>query len=583
MKRVLLSLAALALASMGLAQTFVWPDAWTAAEPGEATYGGTYRDYSISDPRTFNPLVSAETNDVTDQQYAMTLITQGPDSDEWVPYMAESYEVSEDGTTVTMHVREGMSWSDGDDITAQDFYFTYLAETDPDVESNGYDSWFIGDAQIEATLVDDMTLRFDFPRPDRTAFPVLAISPNPDHILGEIYREGGAEALKGAWGTETEISETVWAGAFVPTSFVPGQRIVFERNEHFGEWNEDERGNALPYLDRYTVAVVESTDAALNLFLAGEIDAYSPANLDEVGVVSQAINNGDIDAELLPNVAPVASSQFIVFNWNKESDPFKQSLFRNIKFRQAMSHLVDREALVELVYGGSASPMWSNVYQINDFWVNPDVPKFPFDPERASELLAEIGFTRTNSDGFLIDADGNELGFTLVTNSGNAQREQITEIFADAAREAGVNIDVQAVDFNLLVDQLLSTGDDRPFDAILIGLTGGSRVWPYGVNVIPCGTNLHAWNQAEGGNCLAAQETLAEELYFQGRQTLDTDEAQQIGFEIQNALATLQAQVYTVSPLSHYSWLQTVRGEHPEGLVNDLLGTRELPLTFKVQ
>ncbi len=581
MKKVLLTLAALAVVSMAAAQPFVWPNAWTSAEPGEAEYGGTYRGSALSDPRTFNPFVSAEENDVVDAADATTLIQQGPDSDAFIPYMAESFTISDDGLVVTIDVRQGMKWSDGEDITAADFYLTYLAETDPDVGSNGFDSWFINDAQIQGELVDEYTLRFTFPTTDRTALPVLAIAPAPDHILGEIYREGGAEALKAAWGTESDVSETVWATAFVPTQFVPGQRIVFERNPYFGEWNTDEQGNALPYLDRYVVQIVESTDAALNLYLAGEIDAYSPSNLDQVGVVSQAINNGDIDAVLLPNVAPVASSQFIVFNWNKESDPFKQSVFRNIKFRQAMSHLVDREAIVDLVYGGSAAPMWSNVYQVYDFWVNPDVPKFPYDPERAAELLAEIGFSQTNSNGVLVDADGNELSFSLATNAGNSQREQITQIFADAARAIGVDVELQAIDFNLLVDQLLSTGSDRPFDAILIGLQGGNRVWPFGVNVVPCGTNLHMYNQEP--ECIFAQETLAEELYFQGRQTLDTDEAREIGFGIQNALASLQAQIYTVSPLSHYSWLSDIGGEHPEGLINDALGVRELPLTFKRQ
>jgi len=579
MKRILVALSTVALLSMASAQPFVWPSAWTSADASEVVMGGTFRDYAISDPRTFNPFVSAEQNQVVDLADATTLITQGPDSDEFIPYMAESFEVSEDGLTVTINVRQGMKWSDGEDITAQDFYLTYLAETDPEVGSNGYDSWFIAGAPIVGELVDDYTLRFVFPTTDRTALPVLAISPAPDHILGEIYRSGGAEALKAAWGTDADISETVWATAFVPVEYLEGQRVVFERNPYFGEWNVDEQGTALPYMDRYIVQTVESTDAALNLYLAGELDAYSPANLDEVGVVNQAINNGDIDATLLPNVAPVASSQFIVFNWNKASDPFLQSTFRNVKFRQAMSHLVDREAIVELVYGGSASPMWSNVYQVNEFWVNDDVPKFPFDPERAASLLAEIGFGQTNANGILVDGDGNELSFTLATNAGNSQREQLVQIFADAAREVGVEVNVEAIDFNLLVDQLLSSGDDRPFDAILIGLTGGSRVWPFGVNVIPCGTNLHMWNTS--GSCLSAQETLAEELYFKGRQTLDTDEALQIGYDIQSTLATLQAQVYTVSPLSHYSWLSTVGGEHPDGLINDQLGSRQLPLTFK--
>jgi len=131
MQRVLLSLAALAVVSMAAAQPFVWPNAWTAAEPGEAAYGGTFRDSAISDPRTFNPIISAEQNQVVDLADATTLIQQGPDSDAFIPYMAESFAISEDGLVVTINVREGMKWSDGEDITAQDFYLTYLAETSP--------------------------------------------------------------------------------------------------------------------------------------------------------------------------------------------------------------------------------------------------------------------------------------------------------------------------------------------------------------------------------------------------------------------------------------------------------------------
>ncbi|MEX2502747.1 MAG: ABC transporter substrate-binding protein [Trueperaceae bacterium] len=583
MKKIVMTLAIAALGSMAAAEAFVWPSGWTAAEPGEAAYGGTYRSYAISDPRTFNPFVSAETNDITDNSYSTTLLTRGPDSDAWIPYMAEDFEISDDGLTVTVTVRQGMKWSDGEEITAQDFYFTYLGFTDEDVGANAYDSWFIAGNPITVDLLDEWTLQFNFPTADRTALGVVALEPMPDHILGDIYREGGAEALREAWGTEIDVADTVWATAFVPVEFVPGQRILMERNPYFGEWNVDEAGNELPYLDRYQVSVVESTDAALNLYLAGEIDAYSPSNLDQVGVVNQAIQNGDIDAELLPNVAPVASSQFIVFNWNKASDPFLQSTFRNIKFRQAMSHLVDREAIVDLVYGGSAAPMWSNVYQVQEYWVNPDVPRFAFDPERAVELLAEIGFSQTNDDGVLVDADGNALSFSLATNAGNSQREQITQIFADAAREVGVDINAQAIDFNLLVDQLLTVDEDRPFEAILIGLTGGNRDYPFGPNVVPCGTNLHMFNQDPSGECLNAQETLATELYFQGRSTLDTEEARDIGYRIQRTLAQMQAQIYTVSPLSHYSWLASVRGEHQEGMINDLLGSRQLPLTFKVQ
>jgi len=541
MKRIVLALAVVALASLAFADPFVWPNAWTSAAPGEAVTGGNFRDSSISNPRTFNPFVSAEQNDVIDisDSLGAVLISRGPDSDEWFPYAAESFTVSDDGTVIDMVLRDGIKWSDGTPVTVQDYFFRYTAETDPDVGSNAFDGYFIGDEQILLEITGDNSLRWTFPKPDRTAFPVAALLPAPDHILGKIYRDGGAEALKAAWGTEVDPAETVWTGPWIPDSFSPDERLTFKRNPFFGEWNVDEQGNALPYLDQLTMNIVESADSALNLYLAGEIDTFSPRNLDDIGVINNAIQNGDIDATVIENASPVASSQFIVFNWNKASDPFKENLFRSAEFRQAMSHLVDRQAIIELVYGGAASPMWSNVYQVLDFWVNNDVPKFAFDPEAATNLLAGLGFTRKNSDGILVDKDGNALSFVLATNSGNNQREQIAQIFADSAREVGVDVDVQALDFNLLVDQLLSTGTDRPFDAILIGLRGGSRDWPFGSNVIPCGTNLHMYNQDLDAGCLTPQETLMDKLYFEGRQTLDTQKAREIGLELQRIQAEI--------------------------------------------
>ena len=585
MKRILLSLLVASLFTVGFAEPFVWPSEWTSASADEVQMGGSVRLSELGELRTFNQFVSAESTAAADLLFndalnsGARLVVQGPSSDEFIPYAAESFEISDDGTVVDIVLRDGIKWSDGTPVTVQDYFFAYTAETDPDVGSNSYDSWFIEDEPILMEVTGDNSMRFTFPKPDRTALPVLTFQPGPDHVLGEIYREGGAEALKAAWGTDVDLSTTVWTNPFIPVAYQGNERVLFQKNPYFGEWNVDSAGNPLPYLDEIVFNIVESVDAALNLYLAGELDIFNPSNLDDIGVINVAVQNGDIDATIIENASPVASSQFIVFNWNKAGDPFKQSLFRSTDFRQAMSHLVDREALIELVYGGAASPMWSNVYQVQEYWVNNDVPKFPYDPEAATELLAGLGFSRKNADGILVDRDGNELSFTLATNSGNTQREQIAQIFADSARDVGVNVEVQALDFNLLVDQLLSEGEDRPFDAILIGLTGGSRDWPFGSNVVPCGTNLHMYNTS--GDCLTPQETLMTTLYYQGRATLDTEAAREIGLELQRVQAEIQPQVYTVSPSAHYSWLTSVGGEHPADLINALVGSRELVLTFK--
>ncbi len=579
MKNLIAGLVLFAVAGFALAEPFVWPSSWSA-NPDEAVSGGILRQAGIGEVRTFNPFVSAESTAVTNLIFlGANLVTQGPDSDEFIPFAAQSFTVSEDGLTIDVVLRSGLKWSDGTDLTVDDYFFTYLAETDEEVGSNSFDSWFIDGSPITLEITGDNSLRFNFPKLDRTALNVVAFVPWPNHILGEIYQDGGAEALKAAWGTEMDLGNFVGSGAFIPVRYTPNERLVTEKNPHYGDWNVDEAGTPLPYLEGINLALVESLDSALNLFLAGELDLFNPRNLDDIGVINVAINNGDISGTVIENASPVASSQFMVWNWNKESEPFKQELFRNSDFRKAMSHLTDREAMIELVYNGAASPAYSSVYAVQSFWINDDIGKFDYDAEAATELLRGIGFTSKNSAGFLVDADGNELSFTLATNAGNTQREQLIQIFADTAREVGVRVETLALDFNLLVDQLLSVGEDRPFDAILIGLTGGSRLYPFGSNVIPCSGNLHMFNTS--GDCLTPQERLMERLYFEGRQTIDTEAARDIGYRIQEVEADLQAIVYTVSPAAHYSWLDNVGGEHPSEFLNALVGSRQLELTYK--
>ncbi len=583
MQRIFLSLVAIAVASMAFAQPFVWPNAWTTAQPGEAVMGGTYRVGAISDPRTFNPIVSAEQNSMIDTTDLLgaSLLLRGPDSDEWLAYGASDFVVSDDGTVVDITIRDGMKWSDGSDVTVQDYYIRWLIETDVDAQSNAYDGWFLNDQLITVEITGENSLRFTFPGPDRLAFANAALLPLPDAVFGEAYRSGGAEAVRALWGTESPAEEVLTTGPFMPTQYAPGERLNFVANPYFGEWNVDEQGNALPYLEGYNITLVGDQDAELNLYLAGELDFFAPRNLDDIGVINVAVNNGDIDAIMLEDVAPVASSQFIVFNWNLSSDPVKEAMFRNPNFRRAMAHLIDREAIIELVYGGSADPMYTGVYLVNGYWINDDVPKYEYDVERAVELMALAGYSNRDAQGFLTNADGVRASFSLATNAGNNQREQIIQIFADSAREAGVEVATTPIDFNLLVDQLFSTGDDRPFDSILIGLRGGSRDWPFGDNVNLCTGGLHMFNTS--GACIGALETLVDQLTKTGRQTLDTEAARDIGFQIQQTEAEQSAILYTVSPKAHYSWLTGIQGEHPIEYLNPLLGSRQLPLTFKTQ
>jgi peptide/nickel transport system substrate-binding protein len=507
------------------------------------------------------------------------MITQGPDSDEWIPYAAESFTISDDGTVFDFVLRDDLRWSNGNPITVEDYFASYLLMTDPDTGSNKYDGWFVNDVQTILEITGERSLRVTFAEANRNSFFQMAngvFFPVPDEIFGEAYRTGGADAVNALWGTETPVGELVFNGPFMLTDFQPGERLVWERNPYFGDWNVDEAGNPLPYLDGRIHRIADQ-DAQLNLFLAGELDLFGPRNLDDIGVINVAIQNGDIDATVLEGYDAAAGAEFISFNWNQASNPFLQSVFRNADFRRAMWHLIDRETIIDLVYSGAALPLHTGVYLPNDYWVNHDAPRYDFDPERAEELLARAGFSRRGADGILVDEQGRRLSFRLATNAGNTQREQIIQLFADSAREVGVEVQTEALDFSLLVDQLLASGDDRPFEAILISLGGGNRVWPFGESVWSCSGVLHLYNLS--GDCISPQETLINELIKQGLRTLDTEAARQIGFEIQQLEAEQAAVLYTVSTLLHTAWTNHVAGEFPEELMGGFTGTRNIEQT----
>src|SRR5699024_3235999 len=118
MKKTLIALAAAAVASMAFAEPFVWPSAWSTEDPADANYGGTYRVYDVSDIKTFNPAVTdTQTQSFTGLWFDQAqLIMRGPDSDDWLPYAASSFEVSEDGLSVSVTLRDNLKWSDGETL-----------------------------------------------------------------------------------------------------------------------------------------------------------------------------------------------------------------------------------------------------------------------------------------------------------------------------------------------------------------------------------------------------------------------------------------------------------------------------------
>lgn len=568
---------ALALgAGSSLAAPFVLPASWMAENPSQAKTGGEVRTYSLSDYKTLNPFTSSEADSLPTLMASVGLFTQDPSTDKFVPYMADAMPVvSNNNKRFVIKIRQGMKFSDGQAITADDFITTFKIHTDDKVGSNSYDSYFINGKPITLKKIDNYTLQFDFPQASASAYSRMGgLTPWPDHVFGPVYRSKGAEGIKAMWGIGANPSTIVSPGPWVISSYQAGQRAVLKKNTYFGEWVKDGAGKPLPYLDTMSIRLLKDLNAGLAAYLAGQIDIFGASKADDLAQIKRAIDGGNLKANLVPNVSPNSTSSWIVFNWNKSGDAAKQKIFRDVRFRQAMSHIANRQAMIQLALGGLGSEVYTGVYPVFKNYQFDSTPKYKYDLAAATKLLAQMGFSKKNAQGYLTNSAGQVLEFNLATNAGNTVREQLGRIFTDEAKKVGVKVNFTPIDFNNLVDQLQAKGANRPFDAILLGLSGGDNIWPYGSNVVPCGGNLHAFNVPADGKCLTPQESLMTKLYFQGDQTLDDDARRKIGEQLSKAEAQNQGFIYLVGTNYHVTYNSRLGGEYKRNLWDAYNGSR---------
>ncbi|ADH63260.1 extracellular solute-binding protein family 5 [Allomeiothermus silvanus DSM 9946] len=565
MKKIFV-LGMLVLTGLVLAQ----PKVFKGTEIGKP--GGSLRISSISDPRTFNPFVARETSS-TDiiNNFFPYLTGYNPYTLQPEGFLATSWEVRNNGLTVIFKLRQGAKWSDGQTIDADDVIFSATVHADPKVNSNSRSSFVLDGQPIKWSKVDQYTVRADFPKPYAPAL-IQSWLIAPEHIFGPAYRQG-PEKLQALYNLDTPPAQIVVGGPFTLDQYAKGERVVLKRNPSY--WGTDEKSNPVAYLERWTFQIVSNTEAQLARFLGGDADLYAAPDGDKVAQVLERIRSGRLNAQIFPNADVTTGTNFIVFNWNNK-DPFKANLFRQVKFRRAMAHLMDKKSMIEVAQGGLGRPQWSPIsIPVKQFFTD-DVAKYEFSPQKATQLLAELGFRTKNKDGFLVNAQGQVLEFNLATNQGNTLRERIAQIFADEARKVGVKVNYRPIDFNELVRQLTSPAADgtREFDAILIGLTGGIEP-AFSRNVWQLNGSLHMWNLGMNGQNptrLEPFEVLIDKLMTQGATTLDPAKRREIYVQFQKVVAENLPVIYTVAPAYNPARLNRIGGLFGKEEINAIVG-----------
>ena len=563
-----------------VAAPFINQASSTVSKPTEVKRGGSFADGSFGSFETFNPLYSRVSGDIPRRLGAYTgLFTLDAEKREYVPYLAESYTLSPDKRVWTFKLRPEAKWSDGKPLIADDFVLSTKINQDEDMESQYYDEFFQNDKPVITQKVDDRTVRVTFAKATVDTIESLPF-PLPAHVFAPAYAKG-KKALQDLWNLKTDPASVVTLGPWVLRSFREGERIVFVKSPTFGEWNKDSAGGALPYIDGYTVELFKDGNAEFAAFLSGKLDSFTPRNANDLAQIKAAVDGGNLKAVLRPNISSGQTGDRIAWNWNRASDPRKQKLFRDPVFRRAMSHLMNRSAMVQLALNGTGSPMYDYVPPLFKLFQSPNLAKFDYDPEQASKLLSQIGFRKKNADGILIDSAGKTLEFDLSPNAGNNRRAALSQIFADEAKKIGVKVNVRPVDTGTW-SAYLGGGDksnDRKFDAVMYGITGGGVILPFSAAVLDCRTgSLVAYNQS--GKCIQPWETTVNNLFAKSQLEFDNKKRQQLVFQIQDTISREQPIVYLVSPNYHAAWSSKLKGEYPSSIADAYIEERDITLVW---
>lgn len=342
---------------------------------------------------------------------------------------AESWETSEDGLTWTFHLRDGLKWSDGTDLTAKDFVYSWQRVCDPNVAApyaetvlgmvKGYDEAVAGDiTKLDVQAPDEKTVVVNLAHPcsyfgELAAFATL----NP-------VQQATVEANGDAWATsaDTYISN----GPFMMTEWVPGSHITFSKNPNY--WNAE----AIK-LDKLEFELIEDSNAAYSAYTSGEVDMIKDVPTEEIPSLQ---GNDDFHVE------PIIGTYYVSLNLQKE-------YFQDARVRKALSLAIDRNYVANTLMQGTYSPASAIV---GPGWLDTDGSSFAenanggtpyidndnFDAnlEEAKKLLEEAGYP--NGEGFpQIEYTTNDAGYHKV----------VAEYLQQAWAAIGIDLKVNIVEW----------------------------------------------------------------------------------------------------------------------------------------
>lgn len=489
------------------------PSGATEAPASEAS--GTVTITFTQEPDNLNPLYTQMFFSGILREFWLKPVWTFDAEAEPVPVLAaeiptiENGGLSEDGTTVTIRLRDDITWSDGEPLTSEDFVFTYdmiMAEENVVQSRYPYEDYV---TSVEAP--DATTVVVTFNEPFAAWLTTLFYFVLPQHILQPVFDSEGTIDT-----AEWNRAPTVGVGPFVFNEWETGSHISFVANPN---WIEP------PKVEQIFVRIVPDDAAQEAAIIAGDTDIGVFLSSDQIPTLEAG---GDVD------VVAVASgySEGWFLNVNPET---AHPAMLDVNVRKALAYATDRFTIVNDLLDSSVNPVNANFWDNNPPYGNTDIEPYPYDPDEAERLLDEAGWVDSNGDGTR-DKDGVELVLRYITNDRELRKnvqavvQQQWSLVGIGAEIVNYSSDVYWNGYNDNGPQAQGLYDIAEYSSVSTSFPDpeSSANWL-------C-DSISSADNPDGANWQGYCDPEMDELLMQQATTLDTDERIEIYKQIQQKM-----------------------------------------------
>jgi peptide/nickel transport system substrate-binding protein len=402
------------------------------------------------------PLVSSDAYQSSIQNYVIeSLAVRDPQTLDWEPWIARSWDVTDGGLTTTMHLRNDVRFSDGHKLTADDVVFTYDWIMNPKVAAPR-DRSYLG--RLESVVkVDDVTVVFKLKEPYFQGFDLCAgFSVLAKHYYSQFTEEQFNESpglLFGSGPYKLSVDPEEWK---------PGEgQIELDRNDKY--WGVP------PAYNRIVFKEISDSTARLVAFRNGETDRFGPQPEQYVKLKKDEDLNRDKNLYEFESI----NGGYRYVAWNQSLND-KPTHFADKRVRLAMTMLIDREHMCRTLQVGLATPNSGPFHRLGK-QADRDIKPWPFDKKRALQLLKEAGFVDGDGDGVIEGPDGKAFKFKLIYPSSSVNYHQMALYLKDAYARAGIVLEPDPLEWTIMIQRI----SQRKFDAMTLGWTGTVEGDPY--------------------------------------------------------------------------------------------------------